>query len=67
MNLLQDFLEQRKFYLKFVLEAKPYIIYKLPPKKKPMKPKAEADWMFGLLREFLEEFAALVEKEGGCV
>ncbi len=66
-ELLQEFLEHRKSYLKFVLEAKPYIIYKLPPKKKPMKPKAEADWMFGLLREFLEEFAALVEKEGGCV
>ncbi|MBP3567630.1 MAG: transcription-repair coupling factor [Lachnospiraceae bacterium] len=62
-ELLQEFLEQRKSYLKFVLGASPYFIYKLPRKQKPMAPKAEADWMFGVLKEFLQDFAGLVEEK----
>jgi len=62
-ELLQEFLEQRKSYLKFVLEANPYFIYKLPRKPKPMAPKAEADWMFGLLRAFLTELLELVDEK----
>lgn len=61
-ELLQAFLEERKAYLKFVLEASPYFIYKLPRKTKPMSPKAEADWMFGLLQEFLTDLLTLVDK-----
>ena len=60
-ELLQGFLEQRKAYLKFVLEANPYFVYKLPVKRSPMKPKAEADWMFGLLKEFLQDLLSLVD------
>ncbi len=62
-ELLQDFLEERKDYLKFVMEAVPYFVYRLPRKKKPMAPKEEANQLFKLLKEFLGEFAALKEKE----
>ena len=62
-ELLQNFLEERKSYLKFVLEANPYFIYKLPRKQKPMTPKAEADWMFDLLKSFLAELLELVEEK----
>ena len=62
-ELLQEFLEQRKGYLKFVLQASPYFVYSLPKKQKPMAPKAEADWVFGLLKEFLQELAGLVEEK----
>ena len=62
-ELLQAFLEQRKTYLKFVLEANPYFVYQLPKKQKPMTPKAEADWIFGLLREFLQDLSALTEEK----
>ena len=62
-ELLQEFLEQRKTYLKFVLEANPYFVYQLPKKQKPMTPKAEADWIFGLLREFLQDLSALTEEK----
>jgi len=60
-ELLQGFLEQRKAYLKFVLEASPYFIYSLQGKPKPMTLKAEADRMFGLLKEFLKDLGELVE------
>ena len=61
-ELLQGFLEERKSSLKFVLEANPYFIYSLPRKQKPMTPKAEADRMFGLLREFLTDMLQLLEE-----
>ena len=61
-ELLQEFLEQRKAYLRFVLEANPYFVYKLPVKRKPMTPKAEADWIFGLLKDFLNDLLELVEE-----
>ncbi len=61
-ELLQEFLEERNAYLKFVLEASPYFVYKLPRKTKPMSKKAEADWIFGLLQEFLIELSKLVDK-----
>ena len=60
-ELLQGFLEQRKSYLKFVLEASPYFVYSLRGKQKPMTLKAEADRMFGLLKEFLKDLGELVE------
>ena len=62
-ELLQSFLEERKDHLKFVMEAVPYFIYRLPKKKKPMTPKEEANQLFQLLKEFLAEFAALKENE----
>jgi hypothetical protein len=62
-ELLQGFLEERKSNLKFVLEANPYFIYSLPRKQKPMTPKAEADRMFGLLREFLTDMLCLLEEK----
>jgi len=62
-ELLQGFLEQRKAYLKFVLEANPYFVFKLPRKTKPMTPKAEADWMLGLLRAFVAELFELLEEK----
>ena len=62
-ELLQGFLEQRKNNLKFVLEANPYFVYSLPRKQKPMTPKAEADRMFGLLREFLTDMLQLLEEK----
>ncbi|MGN0506270.1 MAG: transcription-repair coupling factor [Lachnospiraceae bacterium] len=58
-ELLPEFLERHKNELKFVREAVPYFEYRLPQKKKPMTPKAEADRMFELLRTFLNEFAEL--------
>ena len=61
MDLLQSFLEQKKSCLKFVLEQAPYFIYQFPKKKKPMNPKAEADWRIGLLKELLQDFESLVE------
>jgi len=60
---LQGFLEERKEYLKFVMEAVPYFIYRLPKKKKPMTPKEEATQLFRLMKEFLAEFAELKETE----
>ena len=60
-ELLQGFLEERKNSLKFVFEANPYFVYSLPRKQKPMPPKAEADRMFGLLKEFLTEMLQLLE------
>ena len=60
-ELLQGFLEQRKAYLKIVMEAVPYFVYRLPKKNKPMSPKEEAARLFKLMREFLEEFGELVE------
>ena len=62
-ELLQDFLEQKKHCLKLVLEQAPYFIYKFPAKKKPMGPKAEADWRIGLLKELLQEFTSLLEEK----
>jgi transcription-repair coupling factor (superfamily II helicase) len=62
-ELLQGFLEQRKSNLKFVLEANPYFVYTLPRKQKPMPPKAEADRMFGLLRELLTDMLQLLEEK----
>lgn len=62
-ELLQDFLEQKKHCLKLVLEQVPYFIYKFPAKKKPMNPKAEADWRIGLLKELLQEFTSLLEEK----
>ena len=61
MDLLQSFLEQKKSCLKFVLEQAPYFVYQFPKKKKPMNPKAEADWRIGLLKELLQDFVSLVE------
>jgi transcription-repair coupling factor (superfamily II helicase) len=62
-ELLQGFLEERKTYLKFVMEAVPYFTYRLPKKKTPMTPREEANRLFKLVKEFLEEFAALKENE----
>jgi len=62
-ELLQGFLEERKSNLKFVLEANPYFVFSLPRKQKPMPPKAEADRMFGLLREFLNDMLGLLEEK----
>ncbi len=62
-ELLQDFLEQKKHCLKLVLEQTPYFVYKFPAKKKPMSPKAEADWRIGLLKELLQEFTSLLEEK----
>ena len=62
-ELLQGFLEKRKDYLKFVMEAVPYFIYRLPKKKKPMTPKEEANRLFKLMRDFLTEFETLVEEK----
>ena len=62
-ELLQGFLEERKDYLKFVMEAVPYFIYRLPKKKKPMTPKEEANRLFKLMRDFLTEFETLVEEK----
>ena len=60
-ELLQSFLEERKSSLKFVFGANPYFVYSLPRKQKPMPPKAEADRMFGFLKEFLTEMLQLLE------
>ena len=60
-ELLQEFLEKRTSCLKFVLGANPYFVYKLPAKGKPMKPKEEANRMFGLLKEFLQEMSGLLD------
>lgn len=62
-ELLQEFLEQRKSYLKFVLEATPYFVYRLPKKSKPMAKKAEGDWILGLLREFVGDLLKMVEEK----
>ena len=62
-ELLQGFLEERKGNLKFVFEANPYFVYSLPRKQKPMPPKAEADRMFGLLKEFLTDMLQLLEEK----
>ncbi len=62
-ELLQGFLEERKAYLKLVMEAVPYFVYRLPRKKKPMTPKEEANQLFKLLKDFLTEFALLVDEE----
>ena len=62
-ELLQNFLEQKKHCLKLVLEQQPYFIYKFPAKKKPMNPKAEADWRIALLKGLLQEFTSLVEEK----
>ncbi|MBE5950815.1 MAG: transcription-repair coupling factor [Lachnospiraceae bacterium] len=62
-ELLQGFLEERKTYLKFVMEAVPYFVYRLPKKKKPMTLSAEANQLFQLIKDFLTEFSELKEKE----
>ena len=61
MELLQPFLEQKKHCLKVVLEQQQYFIYQFPKKKKPMTPKAEADWRIGLLKELVKDLESLTE------
>ena len=61
MELLQSFLEQNKYCLKFVLEKEPYFLYHFPRKTKSMTPKVEADWRISLLKELVEQFKELLE------
>ena len=61
-ELLQGFLEQRKAYLSFALEANPYFIYKLPRKQKPQRLKrscltAVLNYMLGGCRHLLMQLA----------
>lgn len=58
---IPEFLEKHRTELKFVRDTVPYFEYRMPPKKKPMTPKAEAERMFELLKQLLSEFLELKE------